>query len=268
MFGHGSSSRVRMKPPASNWLLAPMPVPFESSIRVRSPADSTTATRDKATPAPCIRTGCTSPDGPAGFRRPRADRARAAMSSSRSHVERPTPERCSSCGDAIAPLHTSTSRRACSGQRIAVMQIRDADRTLAREQHAIGHRMRDDGQIRPRLRAIQIAARRARAPAVRGHGAIHRAEAFLLIAVQIVGTRKARLHAGLDHRGKERIVAGLAGGHMHRPVAAVIRVGTERRAFRPCGNTAGNPDRSSFPVRHARPSRRSRAHCRGYSTCR
>jgi len=30
MFGHSNSGRVRMKPPASNWLLAPMPVPLNS----------------------------------------------------------------------------------------------------------------------------------------------------------------------------------------------------------------------------------------------
>ncbi|MNJ76337.1 hypothetical protein D3C77_736000 [compost metagenome] len=30
MFGHSNSGRERMKPPASNWLLAPMPVPANS----------------------------------------------------------------------------------------------------------------------------------------------------------------------------------------------------------------------------------------------
>ncbi|CAJ4429406.1 Uncharacterised protein [Burkholderia pseudomallei] len=33
MFGHGSSSRVRMKPPASKWLLAPSPVPLSIHSR-------------------------------------------------------------------------------------------------------------------------------------------------------------------------------------------------------------------------------------------
>ncbi len=89
------------------------------------------------------------------------------MSSSRSHVERPTPERCSNCGEAIAPLQHEHLAAHVRAHALAVAQIRDADRTLAREQHAIGDGVRDDRQVGTLLRAIQIAARRARAPAVR-----------------------------------------------------------------------------------------------------
>ncbi len=59
-----------------------------------------------------------------------------------------------------------------------------------------------------RPRAVEIAAGGAGATALRRHGAVHRAKAFLLVAVEIVGTRIARLHPGFNHRLEERIVPG------------------------------------------------------------
>ncbi len=82
------------------------------------------------------------------------------------------------------------------------MQISDTVGALAHKEDAIGGGVRDDGQVRPLPRLIQIAARRAGAPAVGGHGTVHRAEAFLLIAVQIVGARIASLHTRFDHRAE------------------------------------------------------------------
>jgi hypothetical protein len=88
----------------------------------------------------------------------------------------------------------------------------------------IGQRMGADGQVRARARLVQIAARGAGAAALRRHGAVHRAKPFLLIAVEIVGARIARLHAGFHHRLEQRIIALLRRGDAHRAVAAVVVV--------------------------------------------
>ena len=66
----------------------------------------------------------------------------------------------------------------------------------------IGHGVGADGQVRAWFGLVQIAARGAGASALRRDRAVHRAEAFLLIAVEIVGARVARLHARLYHRFK------------------------------------------------------------------
>ena len=50
-----------------------------------------------------------------------------------------------------------------------------------------------------------MAARGTGTPALRRHRTIHRAEAFLLIAVEVVGTRVAGLHTGFDHGVEQRI---------------------------------------------------------------
>ena len=81
-----------------------------------------------------------------------------------------------------------------------------------------------DGQIRARFGLVQIAARGAGASALRRDRAVHRAKAFLLIAVKVVGARVARLHARLYHRFKQRVHARLRGGDAHRTVAAVVVV--------------------------------------------
>jgi len=69
------------------------------------------------------------------------------------------------------------------------------------------------------------------APA-RGHGTVHRAEAFLLVAVEVIGARVAGLHAGLDHRVEQHVVAVLRGGHADWAVAAVVIVGADVARFR------------------------------------
>jgi hypothetical protein len=105
------------------------------------------------------------------------------------------------------------------------VQVGDADGALAAEQDALGQGVGDDGQVRPTLGLVQIAACGAGAPALRGHGAIHRAEAFLLETVEVVGARVAGLYPGFDHGVEQRIVAGLRRGHADRAVAAVVGVG-------------------------------------------
>ena len=92
--------------------------------------------------------------------------------------------------------------------------------------------MGDDGQARPALRHVEVTARRAGAAAVRRDGPVHRAEAFLLVAVQVVGMRVTGLNAGLDHGVVQRVVVVLRRGHADRAVAAVIFVGADVAAFR------------------------------------
>ncbi|VBE08277.1 Uncharacterised protein [Burkholderia pseudomallei] len=125
------------------------------------------------------------------------------------------------CDRAAAHEHFAARVR---GDARAAVQERDARCALAGEQDAIGKRVRDDFEIRPRARLVEIAARGRGAAAARRDRAVHRAEAFLLIAVEIVGARIAGLHAGLDHRLEQRIHAGLARRHGDRAVTAVIVV--------------------------------------------
>lgn len=119
------------------------------------------------------------------------------------------------------------------GQLIAVaLQIVDAHRTLAVEHDMVGQRMGDDFQVRPRTCLIQITAGGAGAAPFRRHGAIHRAEAFLLVAVQIVGARVTRLHAGFHHGVEQFVVAGFRRGDAHRALAAVVIVRADIARFR------------------------------------
>lgn len=96
----------------------------------------------------------------------------------------------------------------------------------------IGHGVGADSQIRATARLIEVTARGAGATPLRRHGTVHWAETFLLIAVEIVGARIARLYASLYHCMEQRIVVLLRRGDAHRAVAAVIIVGTDIAGFR------------------------------------
>ena len=88
----------------------------------------------------------------------------------------------------------------------------------------IGHSVSTNGQVRTRFGLIEIATRGAGATALRRDGAIHRTKTFLLITVEIVRARVARLHARFNHRFKQRIDAGFGGGDAHRAIATVVVV--------------------------------------------
>ena len=111
------------------------------------------------------------------------------------------------------------------------VQVGRADGPLAAEQDAIGQCVGHDGQVRSATGHVQIAARGAGAPAVGGDRAVHRAEAFLAIAVEVVGFRITGLHAGLDHGAEQGVVAGLGSAHAHRTVTAVVVVGADVAGF-------------------------------------
>ena len=117
------------------------------------------------------------------------------------------------------------------GRTFAAAQVRDARRALAVEQDAIGERVRDDLEVRPHLRLVEVAARGAGAAALRRDGAVHRAEAFLLIAVQIIRARIAGLHTCIDHGLEQRVHARLAGRDRHGAAAAVIVVRADVARF-------------------------------------
>lgn len=78
----------------------------------------------------------------------------------------------------------------------------------------------------------QVAAPGGGATALRGDGPVHGAEAFLLVTVEVIGSRVAGLHAGLDHRMEQWVVAGLRRGHADRAVAAMVVVGADVPGFR------------------------------------
>jgi hypothetical protein len=156
----------------------------------------------------------------------------SGISNWRSSSGLPTPERCRICGEAIAPAHSSTLcwPSLLTGGAVALQPL-DAHRALAGKNNAIGQRVGADGQV-GRARLVEIAARGAGAAALRRHGAVHRAKAFLLVAVEIVGARVAGLHAGFNHRLEQRIIARLWRGDAHRAVAAVVVVGADIAGFR------------------------------------
>ncbi|MNI36653.1 hypothetical protein D3C73_907110 [compost metagenome] len=93
------------------------------------------------------------------------------------------------------PTRTGTGDILCF-----TLQVVNAHRPLAVEADAIGQCVGHNLQIRARTRLIQITASGAGTTTFRRYGAIHRAEAFLLVAVQILGTRVACLNASLHHR--------------------------------------------------------------------
>ncbi len=120
----------------------------------------------------------------------------------------------------------------CFGRNGAfAFQPLNAHGALAVKENAIGHGMGADGQVRALLRLVQIAARGAGASALWRNRSVHRAEAFLLIAVKIVRARVARLYARFHHCLKQRVHARFGGGDAHRAVAAVVVVRTHVAGF-------------------------------------
>ena len=111
-------------------------------------------------------------------------------------------------------------------------QVGHAAGAQAVEQDALGEGVGADGQVRPLASLVQVAARGAGAPAVGRHGAVHRPEAFLAVAVEVVGARVAGLLAGFDHGMEQRVVAGLGCAHRHRAAVAVVVVGADVAGFR------------------------------------
>ena len=111
-------------------------------------------------------------------------------------------------------------------------QVTHADRTLAFEQDLVGQGVGDDGQGRALFGDVEVATGGGCATAVRRHGAIHRAEAFLLVAVQVFGARVTGLHAGFNHGVEQRVVARLWRGHADRAVATVVVVRADVAGFR------------------------------------
>ena len=95
------------------------------------------------------------------------------------------------------------------------------------EEDDIDHRARLDGERVALAGHVQVAARGGRAPALAGDEAVHGAEAFLLVAVEVIGARVAGLHAGLDHGLEEGVGAGFCRGDLDGAVAAVVVIGTD-----------------------------------------
>ena len=111
-------------------------------------------------------------------------------------------------------------------------QVGHANGALAVEQYAVAQGVGDDGQVRALLGLVQVAAGGAGATAFLGHRTVHRAEAFLLVAVEVFGARVTGLHAGFDHGVEQRVVAGFRRGHADRAFAAVVIVGADVAGFR------------------------------------
>lgn len=110
-------------------------------------------------------------------------------------------------------------------------QVGHANGALAVEQYAVAQGVGDDGQVRALLGLVQVATGGAGAAAVLGDRTVHRAEAFLLVAVEVFGARVTSLHAGLDHGVEQRVVAGLWRGNADRAFTTVVIVRADVTGF-------------------------------------
>src|SRR5476649_1884250 len=111
MFGHSNSGRVRMKPPASNWLLAPMPVPLNSHSAPM--AGWFHHSSDGYSETGWVQAYCRYSSRWSWRFSPTPGRSwTTGMSRLCRSLAGPTPERWRICGEAMAPLHSRTSLRA------------------------------------------------------------------------------------------------------------------------------------------------------------
>lgn len=110
-------------------------------------------------------------------------------------------------------------------------QVTHAHGALAFKQHFVAEGVGDDGQRGTLLGGVQVTARGAGATAFRRNGTVHRAEAFLLVAVQVHGARVTGLHACFNHGVEQRVVARFWRGHTDRAIAAVPIVRADVAGF-------------------------------------
>ena len=100
--------------------------------------------------------------------------------------------------------------------------VGDAGRAAVHEIDPADQRAVDDREVGPLYRRAQVTL--GRRPAFAGPaGAVHARQAFLLMAVHVLGHRIAGLPPGLDPGRIERMIE-TAGGHVQRTLAAVVGV--------------------------------------------
>ena len=133
------------------------------------------------------------------------------------------PERWRIRGESIAPAQQMTARsaRMRSAPPPGSGDL-DASHPSPLDHDPGDQRPRAHFQVGPRERRREVEERGAAAPAAPG-GAVHRREAFLPVAVEIVGTLEPGFHAGFDE-GLEQRVDGLRPGDGKRTVAAVVGI--------------------------------------------
>ena len=109
--------------------------------------------------------------------------------------------------------------------------IGNANGAFTFKQDLVGQGVGDDFQGRTLLGRVQVAAGGTGATAVRRHGTVHRAETFLLIAVQVFGARVTGLYTGFNHGVEQHVVPGFGRGHADRTIATVVVVGADIAGF-------------------------------------
>ena len=100
----------------------------------------------------------------------------------------------------------------------------DADRALTLEEDALRECSRLDREVRPPHRRMEIGAGRAPAPAIAARHLVG-ADDLLLVAVDVVGDRIARLPAGLDPTEAAASTVGTAFGSTGTVVGAAVGTG-------------------------------------------
>ena len=103
------------------------------------------------------------------------------------------------------------------------LEVGDADRPLAVEDHSFSERAGDHGQVDAAPRRLQVGVRRRGADPVPDRH-VHGAEALLLVAVVVRGLRVAGLLAGLDEGAVQRVLHPVAVAGAKRPLGAAVRV--------------------------------------------
>ena len=230
-FGHLTSSLLRMKPPASKWLVAP------GSRLAQQPLGA------DLRPVLHLEVGRHRDRLLRGVLDVDLEVVLEVLADSAQLVDGCDPDRAQVVGRADAgELHQlrRVDRAAAEDDLAAAGLVRapaarvlDADRPAALEDDARGQRHRLDLQVGPVEHRVQVGAR-GRQPAAVVHVAVEHREALLLVAVDVIGQRVARLLHGLEEGVEERPARRPALEHERPVVAAPGVVGARPPGSSPC----------------------------------
>ena len=114
---------------------------------------------------------------------------------------------------------------------LAFLLVADADGALTLEFDHVGDGAGFDGQVTALFGRVQVATSGGGAATFRRYEAVHRAEALLLVAVDVLGFWVTGLLARLYKSAVKRVIARFGSGHADGPVATVVVVRADIAGF-------------------------------------